>query len=109
MKRSFYSITEVAEELGVNASKLRYWEFLGLFKVRRTDGKRRQYRREDIEIIRAVCLLREKQGMTLKGVGNKLSNSKTTVVTDAAVIFRLQSVRDKLQAIRSEFDNLSNK
>jgi DNA-binding transcriptional MerR regulator len=104
MEKTFYSITEVAEELGVETSKLRYWEKQGLFKIHKTGGGRRQYTRKDIETIRAVYMLREKIGMTLPGAKREMSINKKTVASAATVISRLQSIRNELQAIRSEFE-----
>ena len=64
----YYSIAEVAEMFGVNASLLRFWEKEFPQISPRTTGRGiRQYRKEDVETIGLIYHLVKEKGMTLPG------------------------------------------
>lgn len=66
---AFRTISEVAEELGVQQHVLRFWEtkFTQVRPLKRGGG-RRYYRPEDIEILRKIYDMLYNQGYTIKGV-----------------------------------------
>lgn len=54
----YYSIKEVAEEVGVNESTLRYWEKeFPFLKPKVTSNKVRQYTEKDIEQVKVIYSL----------------------------------------------------
>lgn len=73
-EKLYKSIREVAEELHVNESLLRYWEtqFEKLKPVRRS-GKR-LYTSGDIEIAKKIKQLLHEEGFTIKGAQKFLEN-----------------------------------
>ncbi|MGX8699431.1 MAG: MerR family transcriptional regulator, partial [bacterium] len=55
-----YTVSEVAEKLGVSASSLRFYERHGLLPcVARTPGGVRQFTEADVARVREILLLRE--------------------------------------------------
>ena len=72
--KAFRTISEVAEELGVQPHVLRFWEtkFRQVSPMKRGGG-RRFYRPEDVELLRRVKSLLHTEGYTIKGVQRMLS------------------------------------
>ena len=102
----FYSISEVAQQFGVNESLLRYWEkeFPDLITPKKAGGNIRQYRKEDIENIKLIYHLVKEKGMTLAGAKQRLKQNMETTVNTADIVERLTRVRDELVAMRKELD-----
>ena len=130
IQKQYFSISEVAQMFGVNASLLRFWEkeFKQIQPKTNARGKR-SYRRKDIEIIKSIYVLVKEQGFTLEGAKKALSARKgasaeagaaakrvakeTSVVPKKAtpsldeksrkeVVDRLKKLRAQLLAIREE-------
>jgi DNA-binding transcriptional MerR regulator len=66
---AFRTISEVAEDLDLPQHVLRFWEtrFVQIKPLKRGGG-RRYYRRDDIELLRAIRQLLYGEGYTIKGV-----------------------------------------
>ena len=130
IQKQYFSISEVAQMFGVNASLLRFWEkeFKQIQPKTNARGKR-SYSRKDIEIIKSIYILVKEQGFTLEGAKKALSARKgasaeagavakkvakeTSVVTKKStpsldeksrkeVVDRLKKLRAQLLAIREE-------
>ncbi|MCC8187238.1 MAG: MerR family transcriptional regulator [Bacteroides sp.] len=102
----YYSIGEVARMFQVNESLLRFWEkeFPQITPRKNTKGTR-QYRQEDIEVIRLIYHLVKERGMTLEGARRKLKDNKESTVRNFEVISRLKEIREELLSIKKELDN----
>ena len=100
----YYSIKEVATEVGVSESTLRYWES----EFRQISPKKgannvRQYTKEDIRIVKMVYHLVKERGLTLAGAKQYLKSSGTsqqTVEVNSEVVERLKAIRQELIGIR---------
>ncbi len=105
----FYSIGEVAAEIGVNESTLRYWEsvFKQIAPQKGTNGIRR-YTKEDLRIVKLVHHLVKEKGMTLSGARTYLKGSGKVEQTeiDTSVIEKLRSIRAELVGLRDALDEL---
>lgn len=105
----FYSIKEVAAEVGVTEPTLRYWEtvFRQLSPKKGANGVRR-YTAEDVKVVRVIYNLVKERGMTLSGAKNYLRSSggSETVETNSEVIDRLKAIREELLGIKSALDFL---
>lgn len=105
----YYSIKEVAEELGVNESTLRYWEseFQQIAPKKGANNVRR-YTKEDIKAVRLVHHLVKEKGFTLAGAKQylKRNGGRETAETNSDVIERLKAIREELIGIRSALDLL---
>ena len=91
----YYSIAEVADMFGVNASLLRFWEKEFPQISPRTTGRGiRQYRKEDVETI----------GLTLPGARQRLKDNKEATVRNYEIVNRLKGIKEELLAIKKELD-----
>ena len=111
------TIGEVSAAFGIKPHVLRYWEqqFPMLQPLKRSGG-RRLYRADDIALIESINTLVNRQGYTLKGARNALSQAEGSVSPDAdskvrspagdvsqdETIARLRSVRDRLSSALSQ-------
>ncbi|MDA0568934.1 MAG: MerR family transcriptional regulator [Bacteroidetes bacterium] len=77
IQKQYFSISEVAAMLGVNASLLRFWEkeFKQIMPKTNARGKR-SYNSNDIEVIRSVYVLVKEKGFTLDGARKALKARK---------------------------------
>lgn len=79
MEKLYFSIGEVAEELGVANSSIRYWEKeFGMSAARRTGKGDRQYTRKEIEQFRRIQHLVKEKGFTLHGAKVQLRRPEET-------------------------------
>lgn len=77
---AYKTISEAAEELGVEQHVLRFWEtkFTQIKPLKRRGG-RRFYRPEDMEVLHRIRALLKQQGFTIKGAKKALSEKVATV------------------------------
>ena len=103
----YYSIREVAAEIGVAESTLRFWEKeIPSLHPKKTAGGARQYTKEDIELVRLIHHLVKEQGLTVKAARTRLKTSKRQVIDRQEVVARLKSVRAELMEIKGKLDEL---
>lgn len=114
IERIYWTIGEVAEQLGVNTSLLRYWEKeFGVLRPKRTGKGDRLYTKDDIAKIREIQVLLKEKGFTIVGAKEQLRAAKKTEepthsVPEASVsevIDRLQRVRDELLLMRDRIEH----
>ncbi len=107
--KMFYSISEVAEMLGLNETLLRYWEkeFPNI-KPNKVGRGIRQYTKEDIEQVKIVRHLVKERGMTLQGARDAIKRDKGRGETNrkVEVIERLKAIRTELQEIGQNLNGL---
>lgn len=73
IEKLYWTIGEVADELGVNNSTIRFWEKeFGMSAARRTGKGDRLYTRKEIEHLQRIQHLVKEKGFTLKGARNHL-------------------------------------
>jgi DNA-binding transcriptional MerR regulator len=101
--KHFYSIGEVAEMFGVNASLIRYWEneFDNIKPAKNKKGNR-LFTKEDIDQVRLVYYLVKERGMTLNGARQKIKANKGEAVEELQVVERLKKIREMLVEIKEE-------
>lgn len=104
----YYTIKEVAQEIGVNESTLRYWEQEFPYLKPKTSGpaKIRQYQEKDIEQIRLIHNLVKVRGFKLAAAKKIINSNRDGADRKADVLSRLISVRDDLQALKKQMDFL---
>ena len=81
---AFRTISEVAEELGVQQHVLRFWETkFSQIKPLKRGGGRRYYRPEDVALLKRIYELLYVEGYTIKGVQKLLKGvSKSQVLEE---------------------------
>lgn len=81
---AFRTISEVAEDLGVQQHVLRFWETkFSQIKPMKRGGGRRYYRPEDVAMIKKIHSLLYVEGYTIKGVQKLLKGtSKSQILAE---------------------------
>lgn len=99
-EKLYYSIGEVAEELNLAASLIRYWEseFEQLNPKKNARGMRR-FSREDIQLIQLIYTLTKEQGYTLTGAKQFIEQQHKNGTKE--VILKLEKIKDELIALRN--------
>ena len=89
----YYSIKEVAQQLGVNESTLRYWEkeFPQLKPKTQALNKVRQYTAEDMELLKTIYNLVKVRGFKLAAARKMLNENRR-----GAVRSQLQELKRQL-------------
>ena len=102
MAKMIYTMGEVAEMLGENASAVRYWSnyFEKFIKPQRNAKGNRLYHPEDIETLKQVQYLLKNQGLTLEGTKQRLTEDRRTVEKRVKAIGILQGIREELVQVR---------
>ena len=99
----YYSMGEVCELFGVNASLLRFWESeFPILKIAKNSRGHRIYTTADVDNLRLIYHLVKEQGMTLDGAKKRLRQNKEGVSHEAEIVERLRSVRNMLAALKAE-------
>ena len=97
-----YTMGEVAEMLGENASAIRYWSnyFEKFIKPQRNAKGNRLFHPEDIETLKQIQYLLKNQGLTLEGTRQRLTEDRRTVDKRVKAIGILKGIREELVEVR---------
>ena len=99
----YYSMGEVCDLFGVNASLLRFWESeFPILKIAKNSRGHRIYTTADVDNLRLIYHLVKEQGMTLEGAKKRIRQNKEGISHEAEIVERLRSVRNMLAALRAE-------
>lgn len=111
IERMYWTIGEVAADLEVNTSLLRYWEKeFGSLRPKRTNKGDRLYTKDDILQLRRIRHLVKEKGFTLQGAKTALRQAELPGAPPSAqpgipvdeVRDRLLRIRGNLVALRGE-------
>lgn len=93
---------EVAQELGENASAVRYWSnyFEQFIKPQRNAKGNRLFHPEDVETLKQVQYLLKNQGLTLEGAKQRLKEDRRGVERRVKAIDILKGIREELVQVR---------
>lgn len=97
-----YTMGEVAQELGENASAVRYWSnyFEQFIKPQRNAKGNRLFHPEDVETLKQVQYLLKNQGLTLEGAKQRLKEDRRGVERRVKAIDILKGIREELVQVR---------
>jgi len=103
IEKHFYTIGEVADMFGVNASLIRFWdkEFDHINPHKNKKGNR-LFTKENIEEVSLVYHLVKERGMTLKGAQLKIKQNREDTVREHEIVKRLQDIKTLLLEIKEE-------
>jgi DNA-binding transcriptional MerR regulator len=102
IKKLYYSIGEIAEMFGVNASLIRFWEKeFEILQPKKSKSGTRRYTQEDIDNFQLVYLLVKEKGYTLEGAKQKIKEERTKIITQQKTILSLKKIKILLQQIES--------
>ena len=104
----YYSIKEVAQQLGVNESTLRYWEkeFPQLKPKTQALNKVRQYTAEDMELLKTIYNLVKVRGFKLAAARKMLNENRRGADRSSEVLETLISVRSQLQELKHQLGGM---
>lgn len=104
-KKLYYSIREIADDLGVNISLIRYWEkeFPNVRPKKNSKGVR-FFKEKDLEQLRLIYHLVKERGMTLKGAKEHIKESKGSDDANFQIVSRLKEVRKDLVSLIDALD-----
>ena len=102
MEKLYYTVGEVAAELGEQTSLVRFWSntFSKFIKPARNAKGNRLYKAEDVETLRQVHLLVKSNGMTLAGAAARMASDRKSVEARVKAINYLKDIRQQLVEIR---------
>ena len=105
VEKRYYSISEVATQLKVSQSLLRYWETeFDFIKPKKNKKGDRQFTRHDIELLQRVYELVKEKGYTLQGARDSIKLKEYQTSEKAEVIASLHKLRTFLTQLRNELD-----
>ena len=98
IEKIYWTIGEVAEEIGVNTSSIRFWEKeFGTISPKRTNRGERLYTRKEIDHLRTIQHLVKDKGYTLNGAKTQLRKPDAAELP----VIDLEQLRDRLLRARS--------
>lgn len=98
MDKLYWTIGEVAGQLGVNTSLIRYWEKeFGSLRPKRSGKGDRLFTKKEIEQLQRIQYLVKEKGFTLLGAKEQLRNEPEAEQTPALDVAAL---KDRLLRIR---------
>lgn len=100
----YYSISEVAEMFGVNASLIRFWEKeFDSIKPKKNNKGNRLFTVDDIDTFKTIYNLVKGQGMTLEGAKKYFKENRKSIKHDLkAEKSQFIEIETKLRSIRSK-------
>lgn len=103
----YYSIKEVAAQLNVSESLLRYWEteFPNL-RPKTTANRVRQYTQKDIDQLKVIYNLVKVRGFKIAAARKMLQANRQGADKSQQVLESLTSVRDELKLLKRQLDSL---
>ena len=103
----YYSIKEVARQLNVTESLLRYWETEFPHLLPKTTCNRvRQYTEKDIEQIKVIYNLVKVRGFKIAAARKMLQENRSGADKSQKIMESLISVRDQLKDLKKHLDRL---
>jgi DNA-binding transcriptional MerR regulator len=104
IEKKYFTIGEVAADLGVATSLIRFWEReFDIIKPKKNRKGNRQFTKEDVHHVKLIYHLVKEKGYTLQGARDFLSNGGSTMANDKLeLIESLKRVRAFLVEMRRE-------
>lgn len=101
--KRYYSISEVAERLGVKASVLRYWETeFPALEPKKTRTGRRLYSARDLELLQQIVYLTRERRYTLEGARAALRQERQSLADTQQLRQTLETLRAALLRWRQQ-------
>lgn len=106
-RKLYYPIKEVAQQLNVSESLLRYWETEFPHLRPKTTGNRvRQYTEKDIDQIKVIYNLVKVRGFKIAAARKFLNENRTGAEKSQQIMETLTSVRDQLKELKRKLEGL---
>lgn len=103
IEKKYFTIGEVAEDLGVATSLIRFWEGeFDIIKPKKNRKGNRQFTKEDIRNVQLIYHLVKEKGYTLQGARDFIRNDANQAADRLELIESLRKVRIFLENLKSE-------
>jgi len=108
-KKLYYSISEVAKQLGVAPSLIRFWETeMPQLKPKKIVGAGiRKYTEDEITALKTVYHLVKERGFKISAAKKMLSANKKGVDKSEEVLSSLKEMREQLLRIKKHLDYMN--
>ncbi|MDR2474520.1 MAG: MerR family transcriptional regulator [Bacteroidales bacterium] len=102
-RKIYFSIGEVAQQIGIEASTIRFWEkefdfFLSPHKIKGI----RYYKDEDIRKLKMLHYLRYETGITVEGIQKRLKENPHRTEKNYEIVSRLKEIRQGILTLMEE-------
>ena len=102
-KKLFYQIGEVAKELDVNVSLIRFWEKeFDIINPKKNKKGNRLFTQKDFYNLKTIYFLVKERGYTLDGAKRKIKENKTEKNDNLSIIRHLKEIRKFLVELKEQ-------
>ena len=103
IEKKYFTIGEVAEELNVATSLIRFWESeFDIIKPKKNRKGNRQFTKEDIKNVKLIYHLVKEKGYTLQGARDFIKTGVDEANIKIELIESLKNVRAFLSQVKNE-------
>tara|TARA_B100001250_G_scaffold201564_1_gene172783 strand:- start:53 stop:385 length:333 start_codon:yes stop_codon:yes gene_type:complete len=100
INKKYFNIGEVAENLNVNTSLIRFWEEkFDLLNPKKNNKGKRKYTKKDIKILNEIYNLVKEKGFTIKGA-NSIMKSKDNSINQNEIVESLIKVKKSIENLK---------
>ncbi|MBO3697549.1 MerR family transcriptional regulator [Roseivirga sp. E12] len=100
--KKYFTIGEVAKELGVATSLIRFWETqFDFIRPKKNAKGNRKFTQDDLKKLKLVYHLVKEKGYTLQGAQDHIKSSKDSIDDKAELVESLQRVRTFLEEMKN--------
>jgi len=101
--KRYYTMGEVSEVFGVNASQVRFYEKeFEILQPKKNKKGNRLFTAEDVENLKIIFHLVKEKGFTLQGAKEHLKGNKEVVKENQRVIDSLESLKQFLLEVKEQ-------
>lgn len=99
--KKYFTIGEVAKDLGVATSLIRFWETqFDFIRPKKNAKGNRKFTQDDLKKLKLVYHLVKEKGYTLQGAQDHIKSSKDSIDDTAELVESLQRVRSFLEEMK---------
>ena len=99
----YFSIGEVADAFGVNASLIRFWDKeFDILKPKKNAKGNRMFTQEDVKNLQLIYHLVKQRGFTLEGAKTHLKEGKKKTLDKFDIISKLEGIKAELTNIKNQ-------
>tara|TARA_B100001175_G_scaffold159564_1_gene135195 strand:- start:53 stop:385 length:333 start_codon:yes stop_codon:yes gene_type:complete len=100
INKKYFNIGEVAENLNVNTSLIRFWEEkFDILNPKKNNKGKRKYTKKDIKILNEIYNLVKEKGFTIKGA-NSIMKSKDNSINQNEIVESLIKVKKSIENLK---------
>ncbi len=103
IEKKYFTIGEVADELKVATSLIRFWEGeFDIIKPKKNRKGNRQFTQEDIKNVKLIYFLVKEKGYTLQGARDFIKNDVEAATNKMELIESLKKVKSFLETLKTQ-------